>query len=86
MRKQPEGKPITIAEARERCNGVQVHCLRCAQMTVLSLDRFSESDVVADLAKRRRFRCQRCGGSWVATRPNYISTNDSRTWYGLEHD
>lgn len=76
-------KPITISEARELCDGVQVHCLRCANMTVLGLDAFDDREVIAALSKRRRFRCARCGNKWVETRPNFKQSSSPVTWYGL---
>lgn len=76
-------KPITISEARELCNGVQVHCLRCANMTILDLEAFDDRDVIAELSKRRRFRCAKCGNKRVETRPNFKPANSPVTWYGL---
>jgi transposase-like protein len=82
-RSETAQKPLTIAEARERCDGVQVHCLRCAHMAVVALDRFDKGERIPEIAQRRRFRCRRCGGSWVETRPNYRPAAGPASWYGL---
>jgi hypothetical protein len=75
--------PITISEARALCDGVQVHCLRCANMTVLDLEAFDDLDVIAELSKRRRFRCARRGNRRVETQPNFKQAKSPVTWYGL---
>lgn len=76
-------KPITIFDAHELCNGVQVHCLRCANLTVLDLDVFGDREVITELTKHRRFRCARCRNRWVETRPNFKQASCRVTWYGL---
>lgn len=75
--------PVTIAFAKEHCTGVQVHCMRCQQMTIVSCDLFQDEELVPDLPKRRRFRCTRCGGARVETRPNYPSKDHRAYWLGL---
>ncbi|WP_370200351.1 hypothetical protein, partial [Roseibium sp.] len=76
-------KPITVSQARELSNGVQLHCLCCANMSVLDLDAFDDRKIIADLSKNRRFRRARCGNKWVETRPNFKQPNSPVTWYGL---
>lgn len=76
--------PITIAFAKQNCTGIQVHCLKCQQMTVIGFDRFQDDELVIDLPKRRRFRCTRCAKTWVETRPQYPYRGDKRDWIGLE--
>ncbi len=52
-------------------------------MNVLDLEDFDGREVIAELSKRRRFRCARCGNRRVETRPNFKPANSPMTWYGL---
>ncbi len=82
----PDGKstkPLTIADAKEHCDGVQVHCLSCSNFTVLGFENFRDTAVIAELSKRHKFVCTRCGHSLAETRPNYNIKDGQRAWYGL---
>lgn len=77
-------KPITIAFAKENCEGIQVHCLRCQNFKVIGFDGFQDRDLVIDLPRLHRMTCERCGGTWLETRPQYPSFDSRSKWYGLQ--
>ncbi len=83
MRKQIPLNPVDVAFAKKHCAGVQVHCLRCQNFVVIGFEGFLDEWLVMDLPRRRRFRCTRCGGARVETRPNYPQRNDRKEWIGL---
>lgn len=82
--RSPPLDPVTIAFAKAHCTGVQVHCMRCQNFVVIGFDAFHDEWLVMDLPRHKRFRCSRCGGSWVETRPDYPSIDHRRSWHGLE--
>lgn len=75
--------PITIAFARKNAVCIEVHFLRCANVAEFGFDRFGDDELVMDLPRRRRFRCSRCGGTKVETRPQYPFRSDRRFYLGL---
>ncbi|MBG6173067.1 phage FluMu protein Com [Labrenzia sp. EL_208] len=76
---------MTIAQAKEQSAGIQVHCLRCAKVNVIGLERFAHHELIPDLARRYTFRCTRCGSVSAETRPDYPEFGGrSLTWYGLQ--
>ncbi|GAB2206052.1 hypothetical protein ROS1_28680 [Roseibium sp. ROS1] len=75
-RTPPSTDPITVAFAREASCQLIIDCLQCAYSEVLPLDGFPPDAFVMDLHKGRGWRCPRCGGTALETRPKYPSKEE----------
>lgn len=63
---------------------IEVHCLRCCNMTKTGFEKFANDKLVMDLPKRRPFRCTHCDGTRVETRPRYPYRSERREFLGLK--
>lgn len=76
--------PVTIAFAKENCEGIKVQCNRCHYFEVIGFDGFRDQDLVMDLAKNYQIPCNKCGSTWQETWPLYPAYDSRDKWYGLE--
>ncbi len=77
-------KPVDIAFAKEHCAGIIIDCVRCACHEVVGFEGFGDRELVIDLPKRRNWRCPRCGGREIESRPKFVSREERRDWVGLQ--